>query len=165
MLEIVFVHTGEPYDRIHVHREGGGEVAWRWGAAGPPHDLVHWAVEDALGLECGFWGLVDGGAGFGFVNASGHAGERESAELGDTTELMQAEALVNSIQQGIAIEPRWGDLECLRWAATWCEQARTELPQGLDVVRYGELRTLAEDWVGRYRALGPREALNVTFGS
>lgn len=165
MLEIAFVHTGEPHDRIHVHRADGSEAAWRWGAGGPPHDLVHWAVEDGLGLERGFWGLVDAGADFGFVNASGHAGERESAELGDTTELMQAEAVVNSIQQGTAMVPPWSDLECLRWAATWCEQARTELPTGLAIGRYGELRTHAEDWVARYRALGPAEALHVTFPS
>ncbi len=122
-----------------------------------------WRTRSAL--ERGFWGLVARGADFGFVNAGGHSGERGSPELGETTELMQAEAVVNSIQQGMAMEPRWEDLECLRWAATWCEQARAELPAGLDVARYGELRALAEDWVGRYRELGPSEALHVTFAS
>jgi len=165
VLEIAFVCTGESHDRIQARREDGSEAAWRWGAGGPPHDLVHWVVEDELGLARGFWGLVDAGADFGFVNASGHSGERESAELGDATELMQAEAVVNSIQQGMAMDPPWSDLECLRWSATWCEQARTELPAGLDVCRYGELRATAEDWVARYRALSPREALHVTFPS
>jgi hypothetical protein len=164
-MEIAFVHTGEAHDRIHVRRADGSEVAWHWGAAGPPHDLVHWAVESELGLARGFWGLVAGGADFGFVNESGHSGERESAGLGDTTELMRAEAVVNSIQHGMAMDPPWSDLECLRWAATWCEQARTELPAGLDVNRYGELREHAEGWVRRYRELRPREALHVAFPS
>jgi hypothetical protein len=31
------------------------------------------------------------------------------------------------------------------------------------VDRYGELRALVDDWVARYRALGEREALNVTW--
>ena len=165
VLEIAFVRTGEQYDRIHVRRSDGSEVAWRWGAGGPPHDLIHWVVEDGLAMARGFWGLVADGADFGFVNASGHSGERESAELGDTTELMQAEAVVNSIQQGLAMDPPWSDLECLRWAATWCEQSRAELPAGLDVDRYGSLRTAVEDWVTRYRKLSPREALHVTFPS
>ena len=161
VLEIAFVHTGEPHDRIHVRRADGSEAAWRWGAGGPPHDLVHWAVEDGLGLERGFWGLVEWRR---LASSASGIGERV-AELGDTTELMQAEAVVNSIQQGIAMDPPWSDLECLRWAATWCEQARTELPAGLEIGRYGELRTDAEDWVARYRALGPGEALHVTFPS
>ena len=165
MLEIAFVHTGESHDRIHLRRADGGEASWRWRAEGPPHDLVHWAVEDGLGLERGFWGLVGAGADFGFVNASVHSGERKPAELGETTELMQAEAVVNSIQQGLTMDPPWSDLECLRWAATWCEQSRTELPAGLEIRRYGELRAHAEGWVARYRALGPGEALHVTFPS
>ncbi len=62
---------------VHVHRDDGGE-GLALGRRRAAHDLVHWAVEDALGLERGFWGLVDAGADFGFVNASGHSGERES---------------------------------------------------------------------------------------
>jgi hypothetical protein len=150
-MEIAFVRTGGEHDRIHARRADGSEVGWRWGAGGPPHDLIHWVVEDELAMARGFWGLVAGGA--------------EPSALDGGPELMQAEAVVNSIQQGIAIEPRWADLECLRWAATWCEQARTELPAGLDVGRYGEVRAAAEDWVARYRALGAREALHVTFPS
>lgn len=30
----------------------------------PPHDLVHFAVESALGLQWGFWGLLAAGATF-----------------------------------------------------------------------------------------------------
>ena len=150
-MEIAFVKTGGSHDRIHARRDDGSQAAWRWGAGGPPHDLIHWVVEDALGLERGFWGLTAEGA--------------DLDDLDDSSELMQAEAVVNSIQQGTATEPRWSDAECLRWAATWCEQARTELPSNLDVGRYGELRAAAEDWVARYRALGAREALHLTVPS
>jgi hypothetical protein len=148
-MEIAFVHTGESHDRIHVRRDDGSEDGWRWGAGGPPHDLIHWAVEDALCLRRGFWGLVAGGA------------SRKSGLEGP--ELMQAEAIVGSIQQAMALDPPWDDLECLRWAATWCEQSRTHLPDGLDVERYGAVRRDALAWVERYRALGPGEALDVTF--
>ena len=150
-MEIAFVHTGESHDRIHVRRDDGSEVSWRWGAGGPPHDLIHWAVEDGLELERGFWGLVAGGA---------HPQDELHGE-----QIHQAEAVVNSIQQAIRLDPPWSDLECLRWAATWCEQARTELPSGLDVESYGALRRDALAWVERYRALGPKEALDVTYPS
>jgi hypothetical protein len=150
-MQIAFVRTGEPKDRVHVRRDDGTEAAWRWGAAGPPHDLMHWVVERELGMADGFWGLVAAGA--------------EPADLDGGPQLMQAEAVVNSIQHGMTMDPPWTDLECLRWAATWCEQARTELPAGLDVGRYGALRATAEKWVARYRALGPREAISVTFPS
>ncbi len=148
-MEIAYVKTGESHDRIHIRRDDDSEAAWRWKAGGPPHDLVHLVVEDALGLERGFWGLVSQGAD----PAAGLEGP----------ELIQAEAVVNSIQQGLAMEPRWGDLECLRWAATWCEQGRVELPAGLDVERYGEIRAEAEEWVARYQALGSGEALHVNY--
>ena len=36
-----------------------------------PHDLVHYVVEDELGLEFGFWGLVSAGAKLQSVQAYG----------------------------------------------------------------------------------------------
>lgn len=164
-MRIAFVRTGEREDRIHVRRDDGSEAGWRWGAAGPPHDLIHWAVEDGLGLERGFWGLVARGADFGFVNASGHSGKRTPSAIEDTSELLLAEAIVNSIQTALPLEPRWGDAQCLAWAATWAEEAGLQLPGPLDVGRYGELRREVEDWVGRYRALKAGTALEVSYPS
>ena len=150
-MEIAFVRTGESHDRIHVRRDDGREAAWRWSAGGPPHDLIHWVVEDRLDIDRGFWGLVARGAD----PSSGLEGP----------ELAQAEAVVGSIQQAMPLDPPWTDLDCLRWAVTWCEQARVALPDRLDVERYGEIRREALAWVERYRALAPGEALDVAYPS
>lgn len=57
-------------DRIYVHRDDGTEVAWQFPTYGDllAHDLVHFVVEQELGLTDGFWGLVQGGAHVALVN-------------------------------------------------------------------------------------------------
>ena len=163
-MEIAFVKTGDSHDRIHVKRDDGSESAWRWGASGPPHDLVHWVVESRVPLEGGFWGLVAAGADFGFVNSHAHGvAEHDAPSIGDTTQLLQAEAVVNAIQMGMRLEPRLDDEGCLQWTKRWCEQASVPVPPGLDAARFAELRAAAEEWAGRYRALETGSALNVSF--
>jgi hypothetical protein len=163
-MEIAFVKTGGSHDRIHVRRDDGSEAAWRWGAGGPPHDLIHWVVESRLPLRRGFWGLVCGGADFGFVNSHAHGAKRDpSPELGDTTELIQAEAVVNSIQMGERLEPQLSDTDCLEWTRRWCEEGKVPLPAGLDESRLGALRAETADWSRRYGELEAGQALDVSW--
>src|SRR6185437_15670249 len=63
-----------------VYRIGGGPATH-----GIPHDLVHYTVEDSLGLSDGMWGAIAGGVVFrSMTHVSGrrppHAADR-SAEL------------------------------------------------------------------------------------
>jgi hypothetical protein len=75
-----------------------------------PHDLAHLAVEEALGLDRGFWGSVASGAVFPSMNhLSGrrrpHAGERSRELLkANRDTITEAETLVSlfntALQQG-----------------------------------------------------------------
>ena len=161
-MKIAFVRTGESHDRIHVERDDGSKAGWHWRAGGPPHDLIHWVVESELPIANGFWGLVADGADFGF-HTDVHQG-RVAAEIGDVTELLQAEACVNGIQIATGLEPRISDGECLEHAHRAAQESGVALPTGLDTWRYGEIRRSAEDWVRRYRQLERRQALHLTFG-
>ena len=51
-------------DLVHVVRTDGTETEWEFPGYGDalPHDLVHFVVEQGLGLKDGFWGLLDDGA-------------------------------------------------------------------------------------------------------
>jgi hypothetical protein len=51
-------------------RTDGTETEWEFPSYGEalPHDLVHFAVEQGLGLNDGFWGLLDDGAEVVMVN-------------------------------------------------------------------------------------------------
>lgn len=53
-MQIAFVRTGESHDRIHVTRDDGTQLTWRWPAYGFPHDLLHWLLERELGMTGGF---------------------------------------------------------------------------------------------------------------
>ena len=57
-MRIAFYRSGSSHDRIYVTRDDGSEESWRWPAGGPPHDLIHYAVETEPGLTGGFWGLT-----------------------------------------------------------------------------------------------------------
>ena len=53
------ITKGRTDDHIAIRRDDGSEVATRFPKKGPiPHDAVHLAVERALGLHDGFWGMV-----------------------------------------------------------------------------------------------------------
>jgi hypothetical protein len=59
--------------RAVVARPGAEAVQFAVYDYGPmlPHDLVHYVVEDELGLEFGFWGLISAGAKLRSVQAYG----------------------------------------------------------------------------------------------
>jgi hypothetical protein len=63
MLEATFVRRRGHRDRVYVVRSDQTTTGWDFPTYGDglPHDLCHLVVEDALGLTCGFWGLVDRG--------------------------------------------------------------------------------------------------------
>src|ERR1700722_9190992 len=58
-----FVRHRQRRDRIYVTRGDGTSISWDFPTYGDrlPHDLCHLVVEEGLGIERGFWGLVDQG--------------------------------------------------------------------------------------------------------
>lgn len=63
-MKIVVVRTDEKYHRGLLKRDDEDVVPVPIADAGDtlPRDLVHYAVERALGIDFGFWGLVAAGA-------------------------------------------------------------------------------------------------------
>jgi hypothetical protein len=72
-VEITIVKAEAGPHRAVVARPGAEAVQFAVYDYGPtlPHDLVHYVVEDELGLEFGFWGLVSAGANLQSVQAYG----------------------------------------------------------------------------------------------
>jgi hypothetical protein len=148
-MRIAFHRSGESHDRIYVNRDDGSELGWRWPAGGPPHDLIHYAVETRLGLEAGFWGLVAGGANFDFATAHRQA-DPETRTLDDdqVPGLVEAETIVNAATSAIAI-PGFGRAD-----------AR---PPELDPERFDTACDAAAEWMDRWRELAPGETLVLEY--
>jgi hypothetical protein len=72
-VEITIVKAESGPHRAVVARPGGEAVQFGLYDYGPmlPHDLLHYVVEDEVGLEYGFWGLVSAGAKLQSVQAYG----------------------------------------------------------------------------------------------
>lgn len=153
-MEIAYVKTHEAYDRCHVVRDDGSEDAFRFHAygGGLPHELVHYAVEVAFGLQRGVWGCV--AQGLDLARANDHANRRGGKEkyreaFGDALpEVMSSEALTT-----------------VDWSASVDECVARIATRGLTVTReeVEHARTLLADLRDRWRALGPREALRLAF--
>ncbi len=64
LLTATFTRRPGQHDLVHVVRTDGTETEWDFPSYGDalPHDLVHFVVEQGIGLTDGFWGLVDDGA-------------------------------------------------------------------------------------------------------
>jgi hypothetical protein len=135
-MRIAFHRSGEGHDRIYVNRDDGSERGWRWPAGGPPHDLMHYAVETELGLEGGFWGLTAAGADLETLNDEQAAG------------LNGAEAMVNAATSAITIPGYERD------------EAR---PDGVDPERFEAACDAAAHWLERWREVAPGETLVVEY--
>ena len=75
------------YDRLRIEREGGVEEIACPKIGGIPHDMVHFAVENAMKAK-GFMRRVAGGEALGFRMAA----EIESDQMERLVEVMQADA-------------------------------------------------------------------------
>lgn len=86
-------------DQVQVVRTDGTKTEWEFPSYGDalPHDLVHFIVEEGLGLTDGFWGLIDDGADVVMVNDQAvlsRNGEPLREPLVDFTGLVKAEEAV-----------------------------------------------------------------------
>lgn len=70
VLVATFVRRRGRHDRIYVARSDGTTTGWDFPGYGDglPHDLCHLVVEDELGIQDGFWGLVASGVGVALVD-------------------------------------------------------------------------------------------------
>lgn len=101
-VEITIVKVESGPHRAVVARPGAEAVQFAVYDYGPmlPHDLVHYVVEDELGLEFGFWGIVAVGAKLQSVQAYGARDPRRIPPQDDpivaarVDDLLAAEGLV-----------------------------------------------------------------------
>jgi hypothetical protein len=102
VVEITIVKVESGPHRAVVDRPGAEVVQFAVYDYGPmlPHDLLHYVVEDQLGLEFGFWGLVCAGAKLQSVQAYGARDPRRIPQQDDPLvtahidELLTAEGIV-----------------------------------------------------------------------
>lgn len=157
----------------HVLIERDDDVVYRM-HAGPvtaelPHDLVHYTVEDALGLPDGIWGAIAGGVVFrSMKHVSGrrppHSGERSAALMRQYREQLQRAELLGGLIESAAHRPdpelprlvaqTFGspvtpDLEALAGAVTALRQAE----QRWQALPVGSQLTL--DWPAHRRVTAP----------
>jgi hypothetical protein len=114
-VDITIVKADTGPHRAVVARPGGEAVQFAVYDYGPmlPHDLVHYVVEDELGLDFGFWGLVCAGAKLGSVQAYGARDPRRVSHQDDplvtahVDDLLAAEGFVAAFSAfpGSASEP------------------------------------------------------------
>lgn len=106
-MQIGFLRVSREMCEIAVRRDDGvvlrGHQRARGG--GPPHDLVHLAVEGALELSDGFWACVAAGAEFRSLDRTAgrrppHARDRSRTVLrGARRQLTTAEVLAGAVER------------------------------------------------------------------
>jgi hypothetical protein len=97
-----------------------------------PHDLAHFVVEEAVGLECGFWGLLAKGASFASVAARRPTRPGRELIRAHRAELAHAEDVVNAHLKAWRSGSRTPVAPALdRMLARW---RALKMGEGLDVV-------------------------------
>ena len=103
--------------QVFIERDDG--VVYRM-HAGPvtaeiPHDLVHFTVEDALGVADGIWGAIAGGVVFrSMTHVSGrrppHAAEQSATMIRERRDDLQRAELLGGFIERMADEPDSADV-------------------------------------------------------
>ncbi|MBN9390417.1 MAG: hypothetical protein J0I20_20480 [Chloroflexi bacterium] len=171
-MEITFTRSGERTyssvavrdDKVRVWVPGYDHPDWL------PHDLIHFVIENSLGLQYGFWGRVAAGAVFsGMKILEGrqlpHAAERSYTAVREQPRTgTQSEVLVG-LMAGVAqmgIENDWPRVQkMLRQAWVDDHSEYSQISQG-EVKRVcAELRIMEQRW----QNLPVGEDLTVTWHS
>jgi hypothetical protein len=127
-----------------VYRLGGGPAT-----GGIPHDLVHYTVEDSLGLSDGIWGAIAGGVVFrSMTHVSGrrppHATDRSAAMIRVHRDSLQRAEMIGGMVEHLA---EHGDAD-LHKVMAMALATRPELVLDPTAVRRAvyDLRAAAERW-------------------
>jgi len=156
-MEIRFVKKAGQRDRCWVTRDDGSQASWQFPSYGDalPHDLVHFIVERAFGIERGLWGLVASGVDIAKVNEAANrgGGADKYAALGDLKDLLTAEALATV---------RWGEATAFDIAAA-CAGAGVDGPT-VDGSFITEVRAQLDELLTRWRALGDAGTVLLRWG-
>lgn len=102
-LDITFVKRARDTG-VEIARSGGVVLRFDFPRKGPvPHDFIHLAVEEALGMAQGFWGMVASGIDPAAVAAIAKEGGHASAKRAGIpdaaiVELVQAERIVECFE-------------------------------------------------------------------
>ena len=151
----VTIVRGKGQDYITATRRDGTRAVSTFPHKGPfPHDAVHYAVEQAMGLRGAFWGMVAAGTPpeqiAELAKAAGHASASRARQPDAAIiELLQAERLVECFEAEI-----WqgqGDADTLREIfRVACESSLVPCPQ-LDDPRIAQIRdhlaVLQQHWL------------------
>jgi hypothetical protein len=95
---------GATHDIVEIAGAGVSASRFEFPKKGPiPHDFVHLAVEQALGLKRGFWGMIAEGVAPGDIQeiakVGGHASaSRAEVPAAEIVELIQAERVVECFE-------------------------------------------------------------------
>jgi hypothetical protein len=140
-----------------VYRMDGGPVT-----AEPPHDLVHFTVEDALEVADGIWGAIAGGVVFkSMTHVSGrrppHAADRSAALIRAHRDDLQRAELLGGLVEAAAARP---GADVARLSAQWFASRPENAPEPARVAGAVEALHRVEE---RWRALPVGGSLTLTW--
>lgn len=152
----VVIRKDVAFDHIEIKRIDGSVCHSRFPKKGPiPHDAVHHVVEETLGLDSGFWGLVAAGHAPDIIQqlaAEGGHPSASRANIPDATivQLLQAERLVECFEAELWAERRSAPDLFRSVAEAACGQSHVPMPPLDDATITAisdRLARLKESWV------------------
>jgi hypothetical protein len=163
----ITIVKGQKDDRIEIRRDDGSEAVTHFPKKGPiPHDFVHYAVEQGLGLRDGFIGKVAAGHHpeviVEMAKRGGHASASRAREPdADIVEMIQAERLVECFEADM-----WsggGDNDSLRYMAESAWSSSFVPPIELTDEAIDSVRQTISDFAGRWSTMPVGERVELQW--
>lgn len=165
----ITITKGTKDDRLEIQRDDGSCIATHFPKKGPiPHDYVHFAIEQGLGLDDAFWGKVAAGADpemlGDLAKMGGHASaKRAGVPDSNIVEMVQSERLVECFEADL-----WsggGDCESLRALAEAGWAASKVPPLVLADDQIVAIRKSIADFAERWSVCAIGESIAIEWGA
>lgn len=164
----ISITKGDKEDQLEMERADGTRASTRFPHKGPiPHDFVHYAVESELGIDRGFWGLVDAGHHpeeiQEIAKAAGHASaKRAEVPAADFVPAIQAERIVEAFEADHWSGGQGDPAGVAYMAEAGCEQSLVA-PIALEEAAVERIRARIADFSARWSALAPGGTIDLTW--
>ena len=160
----ISITKGEKEDRLDMERADGSRVSMLFPHKGPiPHDFVHYAVESELGIDRGFWGLIESGRHpeevQDIAKAAGHASaKRAQIPDADFVPAIQVERVVEAFEADHWSGAKGDPAGVIYMATAGCEQSLVPAPP-MDESAVARIRACIADFSVRWAMLSSGETI------
>jgi len=146
-------------DWLACVRDDGSQTSWPLSSHFAQHDLLHYVVETALGLEEAFFGSIAKGRDIDSFGTQG--GQKDTY----TKDEMEAELLVRLLQGEVQTGSAQGYAEFCEMLALTCQKRNWPMPQHFSEKKFDDIKDKINNFEAQWIELSAGASMELVFSA